>query len=185
VNGSQRSSLFPWDNAGASSSNGNAADAGLPGSENFVEHVDVRLRSNSLSHRDSSIVPSQRGSIVIGGIGFSPVLSGRGSQVIGELDFAFEVENVPEEPQQETQKSDLNLITLERNSYNFLEYAKMQYQTLHKPNGQLTFETVVPNLSSTRHVAAAAFYHCLVLATKDLIHLEQRNPYEPFTIVIV
>lgn len=76
------------------------------------------------------------------------------------------------------------------------------------PNGRLTFETVVPNLSSTRHVAAAAFYHCLgdgalflilsvkdkplvdclpcsVLATKDLIHLEQRNPYEPFTIVIV
>ena len=37
----------------------------------------------------------------------------------------------------------------------------MQYQTLSKPNGQLTFETVVPNLSSTRHVAAAAFYHCL------------------------
>lgn len=90
MNGSQRSSLFPWDNAGASSSNGNAADAGLPGSENFVDHVDVRLRSNSLSHRDSSIVPSQRGSILIGGIGFSPVLSGRGSQVIGELDFAFD-----------------------------------------------------------------------------------------------
>ena len=37
----------------------------------------------------------------------------------------------------------------------------MQYQTLPKPNGRLTFETVVPNLSSTRHVAAAAFYHCL------------------------
>ena len=83
----------------------------------------------------------------------------------------------------------------------------MQFQTLPKPNGRLTFETVVPNLSSTRHVAAAAFYHCLgdraffifsvkdkfsidclpysVLATKDLIHLEQNNPYEPFTIVIV
>ena len=99
----------------------------------------------------------------------------------------------------------------------------MQYQTLPKPNGQLTFETVVPNLSSTRHVAAAAFYHCLgdtqalfffsilpvkdkllidsfsfsffffflkkknssVLATKDLIHLEQKKPYDPFTIAIV
>ena len=83
----------------------------------------------------------------------------------------------------------------------------MQYQTLPKPNDRLTFEIVVPNLSSTRHVAAAAFYHCLgdrafsifpvkdkhfvdclpysVLATKDLIHLEQKNPYEPFTIVIV
>lgn len=176
MNGSQRSSLFPWDNAGASSSNGNAADANFPGSENFVDHVDVRLRSNSLSHHSPSIAT--------GGIGFSPVPSGRGSHVFGE-DFAFDVENGPDETQQETPKSDLNLITLERNSYNFLEYAKMQYQTLPKPNGRLTFETVVPNLSSTRRVAAAAFYHCLVLATKDLIHLEQMNPYEPFTIVIV
>ena len=85
MNGSsQRSSLFPWDNAGASSSNGNAADAGFPGSENFVDHVDVRLRSNSLSHH-SPIVPS----IATGGIGFSPVPSGRGSQVFGE-DFVFD-----------------------------------------------------------------------------------------------
>lgn len=77
----------------------------------------------------------------------------------------------------------------------------MQYQTLPKPYGQLTFETVVPTLSSTRHVAAAAFYHCLgdtfhflcqtdhlhcsVLATKDLIHLEQKKPYDLFTIAIV
>ena len=84
MNGSQRSSLFPWDNAGASSSNGNAADAVLPGSENFIDHVDVRLRSNSLSHQ-SPIVPS----IATVGIGFSPVPSGRGSQVFGE-DFAFD-----------------------------------------------------------------------------------------------
>ena len=84
MNGSQRSSLFPWDNAGASSSNGNAADGGLPGSENLVDHVDVRLRSNSLSHH-SPIVPS----IATAGIGFSPIPSGRGSQVFGE-DFAFD-----------------------------------------------------------------------------------------------
>ena len=83
MNGSQRSSLFPWDNAGASSSN-DAADAGLPGNENFVDHVDVRLRSSSLSHH-SPIVPS----IATVGIGFSPVPSGRGSQVFGE-DFAFD-----------------------------------------------------------------------------------------------
>ena len=83
MNGSQRSSLFPWDNAGASSSNGNAADAGLPGSENFVDHVDIRLRSNSLSHH-SPIAPS-----IATGFGFSPVPSGRGSQVFGE-NFAFD-----------------------------------------------------------------------------------------------
>lgn len=90
---------------------------------------------------------------------------------------------VPEDTQQDTQKSDLNIISLERNSFNFLEsvlsskvdelccsqtgscvycrYAKMQYQTLSKPDGQLIFETVVPKSTSTRHVAAAAFYHCL------------------------
>ena len=84
MNGSQRSSLFPWDNAGASSSNGNVADAGFPGSENFVDHVDVRLRSSSLSHH-SPIIPS----VAIGSIGFSPVPSGKGSQVFGE-DFAFD-----------------------------------------------------------------------------------------------
>jgi len=83
----------------------------------------------------------------------------------------------------------------------------MQYQTLSKPDGQLTFETVVPKSTSTRHVAAAAFYHCLgsflvsgttydtspdidrnvlsVLATKNLLKLEQSEPYESVVLGII
>ena len=128
--------------------------------------------------------------------------------------------------QQDTLKSDINLVTLERNSFNFLEYAfrssrsiaranrtdgaadryaKMQQQTLPK-SAELAFDTVVPKISSTRHVAASAFYHCLgafigsremryrfllsicwllVLATKNLLSLRQAEPYESITIEVI
>ncbi|KAJ3513821.1 hypothetical protein NLJ89_g2734 [Agrocybe chaxingu] len=186
ANGSQRSSLFPWDNAGGPSSSTGNVPFGEAGSDHAIEQVDIRLRSNSLSLRASPLANSQRGSLAGAGVTFSPAPTGRSSQIFGE-DFAFDVENgvVPEETQQDTQKSDLNLITLERNSYNFLEYAKMQYHTLPKPDDRLTFETVVPKTTSTRHVAAAAFYHCLVLGTKNLLRLEQKVPYQPVLIHIV
>lgn len=67
----------------------------------------------------------------------------------------------------------------------------------------LSFDTVVPKLGSTRHVAAAAFYHCLgkvlmytlsvygsrapgrpVLGTKNLLHFKQPEPYGPISITI-
>lgn len=87
--GSQQSSLFPWDNAGASSSgSGNAG----PDINQPIELVNVKLRSDSSnSRRESSLAPSQRGSVV-GGLTFSPGI-GRGSQIIGE-DFAFDGEAV-------------------------------------------------------------------------------------------
>ena len=37
-------------------------------------------------------------------------------------------------------------------------YARMQE---HSSTANLTFDIVVPEATSTRHVAAAAFYHCL------------------------
>jgi meiotic recombination protein REC8, fungi type len=86
---SQRSSLFPWDNAGASSSVA-GAPFGYAGSDRLsVDHAEVRIRGSSLSRsrRDSSLVPSQVGSIV-GGVGFSPSL-GKAMQINGE-DFAFD-----------------------------------------------------------------------------------------------
>lgn len=78
----------------------------------------------------------------------------------------------------DSQRSDMNLITLERNSFNFLEYVRMtryliilpgfrryvrmQLQGLPKNSvAELSFDAVVPMTTSTRHVAAAAFYHCL------------------------
>ncbi|EEB88292.1 hypothetical protein MPER_13951, partial [Moniliophthora perniciosa FA553] len=39
--------------------------------------------------------------------------------------------------------------------------------------GHISFDTIVPKATSTRHVAAAAFYHCLVLTTKDLLRVTQ------------
>lgn len=87
----------------------------------------------------------------------------------------------------------------------------MQWQSLPSSASSFTFDTVVPQATSTRHVAAAALYHCLgtfcaydlvppplpaaitrltkyyllVLATKDLLRLDQYNPYGPVSIVIV
>ena len=37
----------------------------------------------------------------------------------------------------------------------------MQFRALSNPNGRLSFDKVAPPEASTRHVAGAAFYHCL------------------------
>ncbi|KAJ3799937.1 Rec8 like protein-domain-containing protein [Lentinula aff. detonsa] len=187
--GSQKSSLFPWDNAGAGPSS--SIDGVGGGSDRIsIDRAEVRIRGSSFSRRESSLVPSQNGSTGIRGI--SPGDIGiRGSQVVGE-DFVFSVE--PENTQNmhtqtmntntqlDSQKSDLNLITLERNSFNFLEYAKMQQQAMPAGSEKILFDGVVPKLTSTRHVAAAAFYHCLVLATKDLLKVHQIQPYEAISL---
>ncbi|KAG6890416.1 hypothetical protein C0995_008770 [Termitomyces sp. Mi166 len=84
--GSQKSSMFPWDNAGGSSSSG---VFGMPESDHntLLDHVEVRMRGSSQSRRDSSLVPSQVGSLM-GGLGFSPAGIKR-PQVLDE-DYAFE-----------------------------------------------------------------------------------------------
>ncbi|KAJ7293565.1 hypothetical protein C8J57DRAFT_1269366 [Mycena rebaudengoi] len=169
VSGSQKSSLFPWDNAGgASSSVGGFGPLG--GSDQIsVDRAEVKMRGSSLSRRESSLVPSQAGSV--GGLDLSSPFR-KNSQGFGE-DYAFDVENAANTL--DSQRSDMNLITLERNSFNFLEYIRMQLQSLPDSTTDLDFDAVVPTNTSTRHVAAAAFYHCLVLATKDLLHLKQRR----------
>ena len=89
ASGSQQSSLFPWDNAGASSSAGGAAAADPygEGSDRISLEIKFRGRGSSMSRRESSLVPSQAGSIP--GVGFSPVPFGR----MSAEDFAFESEN--------------------------------------------------------------------------------------------
>ncbi|KAJ7634292.1 Rec8 like protein-domain-containing protein [Mycena polygramma] len=114
--GSQRSSLFPWDNAGGGSSSAGFAPMGSD--RISVDRADIGMRRSSLSRRDSSLVPSQNGSIV-DGLQFSPGLA-KSSQALGE-DYAFDVENQPNQSAVDSQRSDMNLITLERNSFNFLE----------------------------------------------------------------
>ncbi|KAJ3751978.1 hypothetical protein EV360DRAFT_56004 [Lentinula raphanica] len=175
--GSQRSSLFPWDNAGAGPSS--SVDGVGGGSDRIsIDRAEVRIRGSSFSRRESSL-PSQNGSIGIRGI--SPADIGiRGSQTIGE-DFVFSGKS----SFHYSQKSELNLITLERNSFNFLEYVKMQQQAMPAGSERISFDVVVPKLTSTRHVAAAAFYHCLVLATKDLLKVEQTQPYEAISLRVL
>ncbi|KAJ7125591.1 Rec8 like protein-domain-containing protein [Mycena crocata] len=159
ASGSQRSSLFPWDNAGGVSSS--AAGFGPMGSDRVsVDRAEIRMRGSPLSRRESSLVPSQVGSGA-DDVEFSPGFA-KGSQILGE-DYAFDVENQHNNSHAafDSQRSDMNLITLERNSFNFLEYIRMQLQGLPNSVADLSFDNVVPMATSTRHVAAAAFYHCL------------------------
>ncbi|KAH7930949.1 hypothetical protein BV22DRAFT_1101346 [Leucogyrophana mollusca] len=169
--GSQPSALFPWDNAGNSSSvSGKAAGFSCQSSDKLnIDHAEIRVRGSSLSRRGSSIAPSQASFP-----GGSPPTVAKGSQ-LNEEDFVFDVP--PYNSQLESQQSDLNLVTLERNSFNFLEYAKMQFRSLSGSAPFLSFDAVAPKETSTAHVASAALYHCLVLGTKDLIHLQQEEPY--------
>lgn len=93
--GSQKSSLFPWDNAGGSSS---TEGFGMPGSDHIhIDHVDVRIRGSSLGRRDSSLVPSQLESLV-GGSGFSPAPIRKDFQTLGD-DYAFEGKTLYPSPQ--------------------------------------------------------------------------------------
>ncbi|KAF7306915.1 RAD21/Rec8 N-terminal domain protein [Mycena indigotica] len=155
ASGSQRSSLFPWDNAGGVSSS--AGGGPMASDQISIDRADIKLRGGSFSRRESSLVPSQAGSVD------GMHISIKDSHTVGE-DYAFDVDaQMQEEVNQESQRSEMNLITLERNSYNFLEYVKMQLQGLPNSMAGLSFDTVVPMSTSTRHVAAAAFYHCLGL----------------------
>ncbi|KAG2023509.1 hypothetical protein CC2G_001155 [Coprinopsis cinerea AmutBmut pab1-1] len=184
-NGSQRSSLFPWDHAGAnSSSSGN-----VPFRDNdvVIDPVETRVRGSSQSRR-SSVPGSQQGRPgTPQGQGFSPVPVRLGSPKQQEPDYEFDVPDVlPEETQDDTQKTEDNAIVLEKNSLNFLEYARMQSRTLPgDSDGKLSFDTVVPPDTSTRHVAAAAFHHCLVLATKNLVRLQQDEPFATVFMTII
>ncbi|KAJ7169912.1 Rec8 like protein-domain-containing protein [Mycena filopes] len=118
ASGSQRSSLFPWDNAGGGSSSG--PEFGPMGSDRIsVDRADVTMRGSSLSRRESSLVPSQTGS-ALDALEFSPGFA-KSSQALGE-DYAFDDNQVNQSQGAfESQRSDMNLITLERNSFNFLE----------------------------------------------------------------
>ncbi|KIK70969.1 hypothetical protein GYMLUDRAFT_254265 [Collybiopsis luxurians FD-317 M1] len=180
---SQRSSLFPWDNAGPSSS----VDRFGGGSDRIsIDRGEIRMRGSSFTRRESSLALSQTGSA--GARGISPGDIGmRGSQIIGE-DFIFSgvepedtqtmnTQTMNTNTQIDSQKSEMNLMTLERNSLNFLEYARMQQQAMPDGSESISFDVVVPKLTSTRHVAAAAFYHCLVLTTKKFLWVNQTEDH--------
>ncbi|KAI8995657.1 Rec8 like protein-domain-containing protein [Trametes punicea] len=169
VSASQRSAFFPWDHAGPSSSVAGAA-YDLGGSDVFSAARPASRRGNSIGSRRES-------TLLLGGgiIPPSPPASmGLRSSQIGVEDFQF---NVPEEEGVFEESQQSNILTLERNSFNFLEYAKMQLRAYPASTYMLPFDDVVPKATSTRRVAAAAFYHCLVLSTKNLMSVSQEEPY--------
>ncbi|CAE6446172.1 unnamed protein product [Rhizoctonia solani] len=164
INISQRSGLLPWDNVGISSStNGDAGPLNLPEKD---EHVTVRLKSVSHSARGSSVALSR--------LSASPGRFGPGLDAFGS--DAFELGNTAEEPPTQTE------VTLERNSFKFLEYARMQTRALSDPSGGVMFSSIAPKESSTAHVATSAFYHTLVLATKSAVRVKQTEPFGDFAI---
>lgn len=78
----------------------------------------------------------------------------------------------------------------------------MQQQAMPIGSESISFNIVVPGMTSTRHVAAAAFYHCLgesfrffrwnhllttksVLATKDLLRVHQTKPYDMIALKVL
>ncbi|KAG5221915.1 isopentenyl-diphosphate delta-isomerase [Salix suchowensis] len=126
--------------------------------QSFCRPCRDEAKGSSLSRREDSLIPSQVGA-------FSPTILGKNSRLIGE-DYAFDGESVVV------------------NTW----YTRMQYQTLPATTRELTFDRIVPTSSSTRHVAATAFYHCLGRLSRPLlsprsIHTARRTMSESRAVI--
>ncbi|TCD71548.1 hypothetical protein EIP91_008929 [Steccherinum ochraceum] len=169
---SQRSAMFPWDNAGGLSSSVAGAPFEMVSSDRFSLSAGRGPRGSSRgSRRESPMFPRPD----------SPAGLDLGDVRMDGDAFEF---NVPDVPGVETQESDMNLLTLERHSFDFLEYCKIQANAFPSDTNSVGFDDIVPAATSTAHVAAAAFYHCLVLATKDLIRVDQDESFAPLRITV-
>ena len=134
---SQRSSLFPWDHAGFMSSSGAPMLPGEGSDKISVDQVSIRLpggRNNSIGPRDGSLGGSLPPSVTGGpggsAIAFSPGpvgedfrFDGKDCSFVGEeeIDTIHCTVDAVQKEAFESQLTDANLITLERNSFNFLE----------------------------------------------------------------
>jgi hypothetical protein len=84
---SQRSALFPWDNAGVSSSVSGAVLQGRQSSDKIsVDHAETRMRGSSVSRRGSSLL-SQHGEVFGGAGGFLGSIDA--SPQINDEEFLF------------------------------------------------------------------------------------------------
>ncbi|KAH8100703.1 Rec8 like protein-domain-containing protein [Cristinia sonorae] len=176
ISASQRSAMFPWDNAGGMSSSVAGMPFDMAGSDRFSASLGRGRKGSSLgSRRESPMYPAPNspanfnfGEPQMDGDGFEFNLADGNSRII------------------ESQQSDvnLNLMNLERHSFDFLEYCKIQLNAFPSQSNSVGFNDIVPVATSTPHVAAAAFYHCLVLATKDLVRLDQPEAFSPLHISV-
>ncbi|PFH54464.1 hypothetical protein AMATHDRAFT_44 [Amanita thiersii Skay4041] len=156
---SQEDFMLPWDNAGISSSVG---DLPFPSDRKFhglAENAIAERRSSLQSKREGSLVPSHIGSNQAL-LEFSPTPLGGGSQGLVE-DYRFDTTSPANNSvYNEVQSIAENIVALQKNSHNFLEYAKMQLKAMSNTH-EMVFDKIVPTSTSTRHVAAAGFYQCL------------------------
>lgn len=93
--GSQRSSLFPWDNAaGSSSTNGAVGHPGSVGDRMSLDNADVRVRgprdSQNGSGAGSPLPHSRAGSLTGINVGISSGRFSARNSVLGGEDFQFE-----------------------------------------------------------------------------------------------
>ncbi|KAH7103992.1 Rec8 like protein-domain-containing protein [Auriculariales sp. MPI-PUGE-AT-0066] len=179
-------SSFPWDNAGLGLSS-SVMGGGVGGS----------------SQRDSVRAPSLH-DVEVGRLSYSrasgsPSASGQGSRILqgmeedigmfdgdGQLDFGAGGLEGDSQSQSQSQSYSLSqsLAALERNSGNFLEYAKIEFYGLPPGSKSIEFSQIVRPETSSRRVASTGFYHSLLLATKNLIRIAQPHPFGPINIEI-
>ncbi|EGN95724.1 hypothetical protein SERLA73DRAFT_76799 [Serpula lacrymans var. lacrymans S7.3] len=171
---SSASNELPWNNAAYSSSiSGAVHKHGRQSNDKVnIEHQDVHIRLGSLGReRESSILSRTENAAYMDICSAVP----RSSQLSTDEDFVFDVPG--EHPLSELKLPDMNNITLEKDSVNFLLYAKTLPLSVSGSPPAILFDVAVPKATSTVRVAAAALYHCLVLNTKGLIRLRQDRAY--------
>lgn len=125
---SQRSNMFPWDNAGVSSSISGVAFGGGGSDRLSLGRADTRLRRSSSLARGSGVgVPESPASFIPSGSHFeTETFEFAGGWVHEAGDEACHwliYDIVPPEAASgiDTQATDLSVLSLERNSFNFLE----------------------------------------------------------------
>ncbi|GFZ50967.1 hypothetical protein JCM24511_08725 [Saitozyma sp. JCM 24511] len=187
VSGSQPSSQHPWDvkygdeddhfDAGAANSSFS------PGSLKLSMMTPQEIKIRNLRKSSSSIkgrAPRSRSGSVLGERG------GPGEMLIGgDEDDDLELpmhdggdDDLPGPPYAsqlpEAFKPEM-LATLEKSCRKFFMHVENAMNTLGKD--EIEFDELV-SFESTRKVAAAAFYNCLTLATKKILHVDQPDPWD-------
>ncbi|EJT97869.1 hypothetical protein DACRYDRAFT_119082 [Dacryopinax primogenitus] len=190
---SQKSNSLPWDNldvdGGPSSSWAPFSVTGARSSDGMVGLFSPRPEGSISGSRGRR--GSREGSLIPSELGSTPRQS-FGAAAAGPLEEFGGFVEAPllNQTQSQSQSLSQDPATLERNSYNFLELVHFLIMSQHGlppgagPTG-ITLDGVLPEGAKTKHVAASAFYNCLVLATKSLITVEQDEAYGDISVYVL
>ncbi|KAM0750968.1 hypothetical protein T439DRAFT_356695 [Meredithblackwellia eburnea MCA 4105] len=164
----QRHSLLPW-NAGQATSDAGAGgfdQMGFASSAGGTNRISADTPTGAKRQsRAGSLVPS----VLRSG---TPLRAG---SLGPDAEFVMEPLAGGDEIVLSTQEANAAAaVALERESINFLSYAKRQ---VNVETGLLHFTDIVPVASTNEVTAASAFSHLLTLATKFMIQLNQEEPY--------